>query len=617
LRTTITGRLADIEARGTDLGPATTARLQALLKQVQTINRNGYALINSAIKQELLGAGKFEVDFYARLIELSVGTEVAMVLPTATTLAAIVNSQPLRGRPLSAILSDLPRNATARINEAIRLGLVEGQTSVQITRNIFGTAARGFDDGIQRFSRRGMQMVINTAVNHTMTRAREALFEQNRDLIGKVMWVSTLDSRTTPICVLGKTHLNPTGLVEKVFRRKYRGEVVIITTASGKELIGTPEHPVLTSRGWTPMNEIEPDNEVVYTVLDDCSGVDRFKDVHMPPTAAQIFDASLKPPFVDVFRGRAAARELDRCGMGLDDEVDIINAKSPLWLTLYLRFLQHRKYGLLSLVHDTFLLAGYGLSSFLFRGFDVVVKTAKFSLANLQKRIQGRSGYTNLCDDLGGTHSRIVERQNQRTFGAGKSTMFTTPECWHDTELFQRCRNSRSGAFELPSYFSGGDTVTIQPDNVVDVRREFRTEHVYNLQTSTHVYIANGIIVHNCMSRDKSLYPVGKGPRPPAHPSCRSTTVPILKGETDLLGERASAVGGVPAETDYEDFLRRIQDDPAALNMALNSKQRAKLFRDGGLSLDDLIDDRDSTFFTLEELKENHAGAFEKAGLPL
>ena len=317
LRDQITTRLAKIEARGVDIGPATTARLQALLGQVQEINLNGYGKISDTLIKELRAAGSFEVDFTARMLEASVGSELALLLPTATQIGTIVTAQPLSGRILSDVLGDLPRNATQRINEAIRLGLIEGQTSAQITRSIFGTAARGFDDGIQRFTRRGLAMVVNTSINHVMSRSREALFMQNRDLIGRVMWVSTLDTRTTPIC--------------------------------------------------------------------------------------------------------------------------------------------------------------------------------------------------------------------------------------------QR--------------------------------------------------------------RDKMVFPVGKGPRPPAHPNCRSTTVALLNGQKDLLGERASDVGGVPAETDYEDFLRRIQDDPAALSMALNAKQRAALFRDGGLSLDDLINDTTENFFTLDQLRQNHAEAFVRAGI--
>ncbi|URA07125.1 minor head protein [Xanthomonas phage Mallos] len=40
-----------------------------------------------------------------------------------------------------------------------------------------------------------------------------------------------------------------------------------------------------------------------------------------------------------------------------------------------------------------------------------------------------------------------------------------------------------------------------------------------------------------CQSRDGFVYPIDKGPRPPAHPNCRSTVVPVLKGE-EIIGDR-------------------------------------------------------------------------------
>ncbi len=40
-----------------------------------------------------------------------------------------------------------------------------------------------------------------------------------------------------------------------------------------------------------------------------------------------------------------------------------------------------------------------------------------------------------------------------------------------------------------------------------------------------------------CQSRDGEIYPIDKGPRPPAHPNCRSTVAPILIGE-EIIGDR-------------------------------------------------------------------------------
>ena len=117
-----------------------------------------------------------------------------------------------------------------------------------------------------------------------------------------------------------------------------------------------------------------------------------------------------------------------------------------------------------------------------------------------------------------------------------------------------------------------------------------------------------------CQGRDKSLYPVGEGPRPPAHRNCRSTTVPVLRDDVEVDFVRASAVGPVPSSTDYGDFIERIKDDPVALGLALKSKQRAKLLRDGGLAFEDLFD-RGGEYRTIGELRQAERDAFLRAGI--
>ena len=51
----------------------------------------------------------------------------------------------------------------------------------------------------------------------------------------------------------------PTGAT----RSEYTGNVVRITTASGNDLTGTPDHPVLTARGWVALKHLRPGDQVV------------------------------------------------------------------------------------------------------------------------------------------------------------------------------------------------------------------------------------------------------------------------------------------------------------------------------------------------------------------
>jgi SPP1 gp7 family putative phage head morphogenesis protein len=103
-----------------------------------------------------------------------------------------------------------------------------------------------------------------------------------------------------------------------------------------------------------------------------------------------------------------------------------------------------------------------------------------------------------------------------------------------------------------------------------------------------------------CRARDGKVYPVGEGPRPPAHIRCRSTTVAVLVGESDA-----------PPEETYQGWLKR---QPTAVQDDVLGKAKGQLFRKGGVDLDRFVD-RSGKELTLDQLRKTEATAFEKAGL--
>lgn len=91
-----------------------------------------------------------------------------------------------------------------------------------------------------------------------------------------------------------------------------------------------------------------------------------------------------------------------------------------------------------------------------------------------------------------------------------------------------------------------------------------------------------------CRSRDGQKYDIGKGPLPPAHPNCRSTTAPVISSEFDFLDKGAKraakgAEGGqqVDASTTYYEFLK--QQPAWFVNEALGPT-RGAIFRNSGIS---------------------------------
>lgn len=161
-----------------------------------------------------------------------------------------------------------------------------------------------------------------------------------------------------------------------------------------------------------------------------------------------------------------------------------------------------------------------------------------------------------------------------------------------------------------------------------------------------------------CRARDGHGSPVGdnelppgvpplkpKDVRPPAHVNCRSVMVAYIDG-VGLLGNRPTVtdtrtrrrreidfraearrtgksiqevrrewadanVGRVPSSTTYQEFLSR---QPAAFQDEVLGKTKGKLFREGGLTVDQFVD-RAGNELTLAQLAASKPEAFVRAGL--
>lgn len=121
-----------------------------------------------------------------------------------------------------------------------------------------------------------------------------------------------------------------------------------------------------------------------------------------------------------------------------------------------------------------------------------------------------------------------------------------------------------------------------------------------------------------CRSLDGILFPLDKGPRPPIHLNCRSTTILELNDKFSALKKgktRASVDGQVDADLSYYEWLKR--QSPEFQDTAIGPV-RGKLLRDGGLTAErfaELNIGRNFEPLTLAEMRALEPLAFEKAGI--
>lgn len=178
----------------------TIERLRLLLEGIRRTNAAVYDQIQAVLLQEALGLASYEVEYQSRVLAEHVPVRLDVIQPTTEQLAAIVQKRPFQGRLLREWAKGLEQGRTQKVHDAIRIGMVEGETVDQIVRRVRGTRAMQFKDGVLEITRRDVEAVVRTAVNHIANGASEAVYEKNADLISGVRWVSTLDSRTTAVC---------------------------------------------------------------------------------------------------------------------------------------------------------------------------------------------------------------------------------------------------------------------------------------------------------------------------------------------------------------------------------------------------------------------------------
>jgi SPP1 gp7 family putative phage head morphogenesis protein len=127
----------------------------------------------------------------------------------------------------------------------------------------------------------------------------------------------------------------------------------------------------------------------------------------------------------------------------------------------------------------------------------------------------------------------------------------------------------------LKKIIAAGGELTAATDNQITALVRTSINQVANT-ASQQVYEANPDITSKyryvatldtrtsaiCRALDGKQFPYGKGPTPPQHFNCRSTTVPVIDYEglgftPPPDGTRASAGGQVPADTTYGEWLAK------------------------------------------------------------
>lgn len=284
-------------------------------------------------------------------------------------------------------------------------------------------------------------------------------------------------------CFPGDTRV--CGSAESITRRWYDGQLVEINLATGEKLSGTPNHPILTQRGWVALGDLVEGHDRIGRFADDVvrafrpasfataspSGAGIPHDVeHVPSCLQQAFDLARGR---ELLLGVRAGRESDFHGDGRRGNVHVVAVDGFLRRDLEAAFF--KKFGESALPatdKETELFAG-NCTAVLHN--QAVLLTDPQLVGSLQ-----RSEHLASFDRVGGSEQLTFSVVSG--FNAFTSSNF-------DHALSRDMKPFGDSERSLSSSIGFSDLVSKRIVNF--------SGHVFNLDTPYGWYEANGIVAHN------------------------------------------------------------------------------------------------------------------------
>ena len=270
------------------------------------------------------------------------------------------------------------------------------------------------------------------------------------------------------LCLPAGTEIVAGGL-EAASRRWYSGELIEIRTASGYFLSGTPNHPVLTARGWVPLNLLQKGDHVI-SCRDPKRVMSRvYPNVdHVPARIEKIAESGgmkllLVPEAAQDFDSDIPCHEINV----VDANRLLLNRLNPAFRQPHTQFLfNERNTRLIALPRESSLNLGFvGMA---------LPPPCRISFSSVD---------SSLC--------RLIWPLKAEALGLAMSAK-------RDIAFTETTEDAASRGTQLLADSMGGAASGITLDDIIHVKRRLFVGHVYNLQTQNNWYVANNIVTHNC-----------------------------------------------------------------------------------------------------------------------
>lgn len=194
-------------------------RLLALQKEVRQLIDLNLGEARDAFFELVRDVAQEEAVKATSVLSATLGVELQVPTLTTDYLETIVDETLIEGAPSSDWWARQIPQIRQRFADQMRLGIARGETVDQLIDRVRGKDAQGEEQaipGLMNIARRNVEALVRSSLISVANKTHLEVYGRFANITKGIMWVSTLDTRTSDICKAldGKTwdnDLNPIG----------------------------------------------------------------------------------------------------------------------------------------------------------------------------------------------------------------------------------------------------------------------------------------------------------------------------------------------------------------------------------------------------------------------
>lgn len=197
----LTALVKSIDPTDVTRNSARQARLIKLVGGSKPVIDATYRGMKRQLTADMKKLIKIEQEAILSGINTTVGIELANKRLGKEALEAIAGNILVQGGTVAEWGKSLSATAQQQFANEMRMGMLAGENLNDLLRRVRGRRENGFKDGFVERASRNAEKIVRTALAEVNGKARLDVLQNNADVMDAAEWSSTLDNRTSEICM--------------------------------------------------------------------------------------------------------------------------------------------------------------------------------------------------------------------------------------------------------------------------------------------------------------------------------------------------------------------------------------------------------------------------------